>query len=236
MNYRFITQESESEEYGKIAHIDFYSEKTCSFDCVYCEDGSTSHKTTGRKYLFSAALVMDELDDYIEKNSKPDYVWYSCKGEPTINLMFGKITTAIKTKYPDIKIGTWTNGTLLSREDVFKELSLCDNIIVDFDSVLDEEFRRLNRPFDSLNIEKIMSDLIRFSNYFEGKFYLHTVFMKGFNDSKENLEGIKEFLAELKLDTFQVSFGTKNPEGPVSDEFKEQIKEEFTSTHYKLKI
>ena len=45
---------------------------------------------------------------------------------------------------------------------------------------------------------------------------------------------MKKLLSELKVDTFLVNISTNIPEGPLSDEFKEQITTEFTTELYKL--
>ncbi|HUT82309.1 MAG TPA: radical SAM protein [Candidatus Bathyarchaeia archaeon] len=236
MTYRFITQVSESKNLGKVMHINFYSNKTCTYNCVYCGDGPTDHQTLDRKFLFGARVVIDEIEDYILKEGKPDYIWFTCKGEPTLNLMFGKIVNEIRKSYPEIKIGTWTNGTLLNREDVCKELALCDHIIVDLDSVNNDEFQKINRPIISIKLESLLENIKSFRKNYPGKFWIHTVFLRGYNDSDKNLLGLRKYFEELNPDQLYISYGLKSSEGPLTDEFKENFKQRFNDGKFEIKI
>ena len=101
--------------------VDLVPFKTCSLDCIYCQVGRTTHKTTERRDYISLESVVSELKDALKQNQKIDYVTLSGSGEPTLNINLGRIITAIK-EITDIPVAVLTNGTLLHLESVRDEL------------------------------------------------------------------------------------------------------------------
>ena len=151
-----------SEKWGKTLHVNLFKKKTCSYDCVYCGDGPTELKTIERVFTAPLNLIYSEITDYIESNGKPDSIWYSCKGEPTLYVFYGPLNKKIKADYPNVKLISWTNCTLMCREDVCDALKLCDMIIADLDTVIEKEFLKINRPHEKLKIDEILTSLKEF--------------------------------------------------------------------------
>ncbi|NHJ84927.1 MAG: radical SAM protein [Asgard group archaeon] len=236
INYQYISRIEDSKTLGKVVHINLFANKTCTFDCLYCGDGPTINKMVSRVLLFPLNNVTSEIQDYIEKNGEPNYLWYSCKGEPTLYLFFGRINQTIKRLYPKIKIGTWTNGALLNREDVFEELRNCDFVIIGLDTVIKEEFMRLNRPHESVNFEILLTSIKKFKENYSGKLWIHTAFLKDFNDNPGNIDKLEDFLNTIVPHTFFVSFSEKGATEPLPDDFKLMIKEKFKDLEFKFKL
>ncbi len=232
MEYQFLSFR-ESEKWGKCIHINLFLKKTCSFDCVYCGDGPTELKTIERVFTAPVNRIFQEISDHIEKNGEPDYIWYSCKGEPTLYMLYGSLNKKIKTTYPNIKLASWTNCTLMCREDTCEALNLCDFIIADFDGVIEEDFQKINRPHEKLKIDEIAAQLLAFRLNYQGEFWLHTVFMNGFNDSIESTTALKKYLLKLKPDVFYVSISSREAE-PLRDEFKINLEKQFEKIPFKL--
>jgi len=230
LEYQFISFR-ESERWGKCLHINLFKKKTCSFDCVYCGDGQTELKTVERVFTGPVNRIFQEISDYIEKNGVPDYIWYSCKGEPTLYVFYGSLNKKIKAAYPDIKLASWTNCTLMYREDTCEALNLCDVIIADFDGVVDEDFQKINRPHEKLNIDEIAAQLLEFRSQYPGEFWLHTVFLDGFNDSKESLTALIKYLKKLAPDTFYITLGQIDE--PLSEEFKKNLEKQLEKMPFK---
>src|SRR4030042_5633504 len=77
--------------------IDLVPYKTCTFDCIYCYLGRTTHKTISRQSYVSPKEIQGELElclSVLEK--KPDYITLSGSGEPTLNTSVGEIIQRIK--------------------------------------------------------------------------------------------------------------------------------------------
>lgn len=232
MDYQYI-RFSESKRFGKCLHINFFKRKTCSFDCVYCSDGNTELKTIERVFTGPVNMIFQEVSDFIDKNGEPDYIWYSCKGEPSLYLLFGTLNKKIKETYPKVKLASWTNCSLLNREDIRNDLKYCDFIIADLDGVIDENFQKINRPHPMLKLDEILSSLKQFRSEFKGKIWIHTVFLKDFNDSDESISALKDYLIDIKPNSFFISLGSIGAEGPLPDEFKINLEKQLASLPFK---
>ncbi|HPS56335.1 MAG TPA: hypothetical protein PLP05_12120, partial [Sedimentisphaerales bacterium] len=53
--------------------VDIIPFKTCTLDCVYCQLGRTTEKTTQRKEYVPITEVIEELKAWIQKGGKADY-------------------------------------------------------------------------------------------------------------------------------------------------------------------
>lgn len=232
MDYQFI-KFRDSDRWGKCIHIDLFKKKTCSFDCVYCGDGPTEFKTIERVFTAPVNRIFQEVSDHIEKNGEPDHIWYSCKGEPTLYVFFGSLNKKIKAAYPNVKLASWTNCTLMCREDVCEALNLCDFLIADLDSVIDEFFQLINRPHERLKLDEMLASLLEFRNGYKGTFWLHTVFLKDFNDSNVSINALKKHLLKLKPDLFFISLADRGAEGPLHEEFKANLEKQLADMPFK---
>ena len=232
MTYIFVKKCEESKWFGKCLHVNFFKKKTCTFDCVYCIDGPTNTKVTQRVYLFPPARVFEEINDYIEKNGEPDYVWYTCMGEPTLCLSLGDLNKLIKEAYPNVKIGSWTNCTLLYRKDVRAELGSCDHVIADLDSVIDNDFYLINQPHEILKLDLILASLKQFRKEYNGTLWIHSVFIKDYNDSTKSIDALIEYLKEVNPNSYYVSLPERF--GPLDEGFKETLEEKLADASFDL--
>src|SRR4030042_93224 len=72
-----------SRRLGRSLGVDLVPYKTCTFDCIYCDLGRTTHKTTSRQSFISTEEIRKELGltlSILEK--RPDYITLSGSGEP----------------------------------------------------------------------------------------------------------------------------------------------------------
>src|SRR4030043_1176031 len=124
-----------SRRLGRSLGVDLVPYKTCTFDCIYSDLGRTTHKTVSRQSHVSREEVERELKlslSILEK--KPDYITLSGSGEPTLNQNIGEIIHTIK-HWTSIPLAVLTNGSLLSIEDVRKDLVEADVVLPSLDAV-----------------------------------------------------------------------------------------------------
>lgn len=59
--------------------VDVTPLKTCSLDCIYCQLGRTTNKTTQRKEYIAPDTVLKELEQKITGKEQPriDYITFS---------------------------------------------------------------------------------------------------------------------------------------------------------------
>ena len=204
-----------SRRLGRSLGVDLVPYKTCTFDCIYCDLGRTTHKTMGRQFYVSAKEIQGELDltlSTLEK--KPDYITLSGSGEPTLNTHIGEIIRKIKeiTLTP---VAVITNGSLLSMDEVREDLLEADVVLPSLDAITPALFEYINRPHASLRIEEIVSGLIQFRKQYGGQIWLEIVFCRGANDGNEEVEKFKGVIEKIQPDRVQLN----TPVRPPSEEF-----------------
>lgn len=185
--------------------IDLVPFKTCTYDCVYCECGKTTNKTIRRKEFFPYKNLIKELDRFLKTKPKLDYITFSGSGEPTLSLVIGKVITYLKKKYPQYKIAVLTNGALLYREQVRKDLYQADIVIPSIDAVTLKTFREINKPHSQLKLKKIIDGLMKFKKRFKGQLWVEIFIVKGINDTGKEILKIKELLDKLKPEKIQLN-------------------------------
>jgi wyosine [tRNA(Phe)-imidazoG37] synthetase (radical SAM superfamily) len=196
---------------GRSLGVDLVPYKTCTFDCIYCDLGRTTFKTTSRKSYVSTEAVQRELDLTLSSlERKPDYITLSGSGEPTLNQNIGEIIHAIK-HWTSIPLAVLTNGSLLSLEEVRRDLVEADVVLPSLDAMSDVTFQCLNRPHPSLRIGETISGLIQFRKQYRGQIWLEVVFCRGINDDKEEIERLKGVIERIQPDKVQLNTPVRPP-------------------------
>ena len=204
--YRYLFGPVPSRRLGLSLGVDLVPHKTCTLDCVYCEVGPTTRLTDQR---FDPGITSDlpgpNWADYLPRGgARLDYVTLAGSGEPTLNSDLGRIIDGIREMAP-VKLAVLTNGTLLGREDVRRELARADLVIPSLDTVVERTFRRLNRPARNLDLAGIVDGLTAFRREFSGKLWLEVLLARGYNDSPEEIQALAEVIRRLNPDRVQVN-------------------------------
>lgn len=204
-----------SRRLGRSLGVDLVPYKTCTFDCIYCDLGRTTHKTTFRESYVKPEEIRRELELVLPTLSKkPNYITLSGSGEPTLNQNIGDIIHAIKD-LTSIPLAVLTNGSLLSIEEIRRELIEADVVLPTLDAVNDVTFQCLNRPPPLLKIEEIISGLIQFRKQYRGQIWLEVVFCRGINDDRGEIEKLKGVIERIQPDRVQLN----TPVRPPAEEF-----------------
>ncbi|GAG86110.1 unnamed protein product, partial [marine sediment metagenome] len=203
--YKYLFGPVPSRRLGMSLGIDLVPHKVCSLNCIYCECGSTTNLTIERKEYVPYNEVIQELKRFLSDNPALDYITFSGSGEPTLNSCIGDILKYIKQNYPDIPVAVLTNGTLLNDKQVRWEILDADLVLPSLDVASDLSFRKINRPFNSLNIEDYINGLCEFRKEYQGKIWLEVLIIPGYNNSKEDLKLLKEVFNKIKPDSIQLN-------------------------------
>jgi len=205
LNYRYLFGPVPSRRLGSSLGIDLIPYKTCSLNCVYCECEATTELTDVRKEYVPIDEVIEELDDFLSKGPKVDYLTFSGSGEPTLNDGICRIVSFLREKYPDYKIALLTNGTLFYDEKVRKDVLDCDVILPSLDAGTEQIFQKINRPHPDLTLEMLVSGLVDLRKEFNGKIWLEVFIVPGCNDNDEELSAIKAHIDRIRPDAIQVN-------------------------------
>ncbi len=210
-----------SRRLGLSLGVDLVPPKTCTFDCLYCEVGRTTHLTRKRQH-HRVAEIIRELEDYLENPPAPlDYVTMAGSGEPTLNLGIGDIIDAVKQR-TTTPVAVLTNGSLCYLPEVRADVAGADVILPSLDAGREETFRRINRPHPALSLDLVVSGLKALRRDFAGQIWLEIMVLKGLNDQEEELTCLKGLLREIAPDRVQLNTAVR----PVADQSAQALTQE----------
>ncbi len=197
-----------SRRLGRSLGVDLVPFKTCSYDCIYCQLGRTTNKTTQRKEWVPLDEVVAELRTKL--SSAPDYITLSGSGEPTLYSRTGELIDRIKGM-TDIPVAVLTNGSLLWKADVRSQLMNADLVVPSLDAGDEGMFRAVNRPHEDISFEKMLQGLIDFRREFQGQYWLEVFLLAGHNVITAEVEKLANCVSRIKPDRLQLNTATRPP-------------------------
>jgi wyosine [tRNA(Phe)-imidazoG37] synthetase (radical SAM superfamily) len=202
-----------SRRLGRSLGINNIPPKICSYSCIYCQLGKTTHMQTGRDAFYDprsiAVAVEEKVNQCREKVEQIDYLTFMPDGEPTLDVNLGKEINLLRPL--GIKIAVITNASLIWREDVRQDLREADYVSLKVDAVSKETWRRINRPQKLLRLNNIADGMLKFANIFSGDLATETMLAQGVNDNSEEIESIADLLKELKPDKSYLAIPIRPP-------------------------
>ena len=230
---KFLFGPVPSRRLGRSLGIDIVSHKSCGFDCIYCELGSTTNKTVMRQRFVDPGDVLKEVHEYLRHGPSIDYVTFSGSGEPTLSTDIGLLVKEIKLHYT-YAIAVLTNSSLLGRADVQEDLRQIDVVIASLDAGTEEVLERINQPHPAIRLQEIIDGLIAFRKQFSGQLWLEILFCKDVNDSLEHVKALAGIAARIQPHKVQLGTVFRPPVDlsvmPVSTEFLHEIAPQFVPT------
>lgn len=202
--YKYLFGPVPSRRLGMSLGVDLVPHKVCSLNCVYCECGRTTKLTTDRNEYIPYNEVVKEIADYLQHNPNPDFITFSGSGEPTLNSRIGDVLHFIKSN-SNVPVAVLTNGTLFYDKAVREELLEADVVLPSLDAAEELAFRKINRPWRKLNIPEYIQGLVDFRMEYSGQIWLEVLIIPGFNDTKENLQALKEAFLKIRPDEIQLN-------------------------------
>lgn len=211
---RFLFGPVPSRRLGLSLGIDLVPAKTCTLDCLYCEVGRTTTQTVDRFRRDIVSEVVAELHDFLaDKDARLDYITLAGSGEPTLNEDIGPLISTIKA-LTDVPVAVLTNGTLLFRSEVRKDLIQADVVIPSLDTINPLSFRRINQPHPDLDLDQIVDGLFAFREEYRGRLCLEVLLVKGINDRPGELHALRSVIDRLKPDQVQLNTVFRPPAYP----------------------
>ncbi|HOJ49915.1 MAG TPA: radical SAM protein [Spirochaetota bacterium] len=185
--------------------IDLVPYKTCSYNCIYCECGSTTLITDVVKEYVSTDDVIKELESFLEKGVyKIDYFTFSGSGEPTLAKNIKDIIKYLNRR--DINnIAVLTNGSLFYRDEVIENVIEANIIIPSLDAAKEETFNIINRPIKNIKLNDVILGLVKLRKRYKGFLALEIFIIEGINTSDEELSLFKEYIKKIEPDQIQLN-------------------------------
>jgi wyosine [tRNA(Phe)-imidazoG37] synthetase (radical SAM superfamily) len=207
---RFVFGPVPSRRLGKSLGIDFLPFKTCTYDCIYCQLGRTTNKTTHVKEYFPVDAVIQDIQNTLDRIYPPDYITLSGSGEPTLYSHIRNLILGIK-RITDIPIAVLTNGSLLWIEDIRNSLLDADLLIPSLDAGTAEKFLYVNRPHRDITYKKMVDGLCSLRKHYHGLIWLEIFLIKGINVRYEEIMKIKFLVDRIGPDRIQLNTAVRTP-------------------------
>ncbi len=194
--FRHVYGPVPSRRLGRSLGVDLVPFKVCSYDCVYCQLGRTTTKTTERRDWVPLAEVLPELRAKLASAGPVDYVALAGSGEPTLHSGLGEVIRAVRTMTA-APVAVLTNGSLLFREDVRQELFAADVVLPSLDVGDEELLRIVNRPADGIPFEEMVEGLVAFTREFRGEVWLEVLLLDGATEAPSQVAKIASLVGRI---------------------------------------
>jgi len=208
--HRYIYGPVPSRRLGLSLGVDIVPMKVCTLDCVYCQLGRTTEKSTVRREFVDIDAVIAEVKSRLAEGVRTDYITIGGSGEPTLNSRLGDLIDGLH-KVTEVPIAVLTNGTLFYRDDVRAECARADVVIPSLDAGDAAAFEVVNRPARDISIEKLVSGLSAFRDEFAGQIWLEVFIVPGVNTSPEQVRKMKELAERMRPDKIQLNTAVRPP-------------------------
>ena len=218
-----------SRRLGQSLGVDLVPFKTCTYDCVYCQLGRTTHKSVRRQRWLDPADVIAAVRDGL--SSEPDVIALAGSGEPTLDERIEEVIGGIK-RLTAAPVAVITNGSLLSRPEVRRDLADADIVLPSLDAPSPGLFGLVNRPDPSLRFSDLVDGLIAFREEFRGQMWLEVLLLAGVTGIAAEVERLAEVATRVAPDRIQLTTVVRPPAEPfvepVSTEALQRFAELFT--------
>ncbi len=212
-----------SRRLGRSLGIDPIPQKTCNWNCVYCQLGRTTPLVNERAEYTPAEEVVSQAQKAVELTGTDniDWITFAGSGEPTLHTRLGWMIRQIHSSI-NLPIAILTNGTLLYLPEVREAIVTADAVSPNLDAGSNELFRIINRPHPEVTFDRLIEGLIAFRKEYSGKLWIETVLVKGLNDSEEALRDLAVVIERIEPDKVHLNLPTR----PPSEEWVEPVDEE----------
>ncbi len=208
--------------------------KRCNFNCVYCEVGNGRYETARGIYADFDQAIAELKEAYTED---VDVITFSGYGEPTLNVEIGRYIDEIHA-FAGVPVCVITNSSLLNDLEVQSALMKADIVMPSIDSCINNSFIRVDRP-RGIQLETVKESILDFSKKYTGKLFLEVLFVKGFNDSKDDIEQLIEYIKEIQPTELHINTIDRTPAENVllySDEEKLKLMENFIGLPFEVRL
>jgi wyosine [tRNA(Phe)-imidazoG37] synthetase (radical SAM superfamily) len=208
--FRYVYGPVHSRRLGRSLGVALVPFKTCTDDCLYCQLGRTTCKTTERREYVPVADLLAEVERKLAHGPAPDLVTLAGSGEPTLHSGIGDLLAQIKRR-TSIPVAVLTNGSLLWMTEVQDALAEADLVMPSLDAGDDPAFQRVNRPHPAIGFEKMVEGLIAFRERFRKPVWLEVFLLAGITGRAAEVEGIAAIVKRIRPDRVQLNTVARPP-------------------------
>jgi len=202
--FKYLYGPVPSRRLGRSLGVDVIPFKTCSYDCIYCQLGKTTNKTTRRLDYTPLKDVLEELKEKMGMGLSCDYISIAGSGEPTLHASIGEMISKIK-EMTNIPVTVLTNGSLLFIPEVRQSLMKADIVIPSLDAGNKLLFEHVNRPHKDISFDLMLQGLMDFSRQFAGRIWLEVLLVSGINGMIPEVKEIAALVKKIGVEKVQLN-------------------------------
>lgn len=205
-----------SRRLGRSLGVDLVPFKTCTYDCIYCQLGHTTHKTLQRQEWVPLDAVVADVKAKLA--SRPDYVTLSGSGEPTLYSRIDELIDRIHG-ITSVPVAVLTNGSLLWQPQVRRQLLHADLVLPSLDAGDARTFLAVNRPHEEIPFDEMLEGLVAFRQQYFGPYWLEVFLLQGYTDSEPAVQRLVECVRRIRPDRVQLNTVTR----PAAEEYARMV-------------
>lgn len=176
------------------------SKKQCNFDCVYCEL-KAAKPMQEMSEVVSVSEVVAEIEHALKSGVVCDVLTFSANGEPTLYPHLGTLAKEVRALLQSLpkapKLLILSNGSRFGDPKVKEALQTFDIVKFSLDCASERAFRRTDRAERTFEIATIIDAIAAFARDFCGQLIAEVLLVKGYNDSKDEVEQIANALRAI---------------------------------------
>ena len=174
--------------------------KRCNFDCIYCEL-EPSKPVTEYDNPPSVNEILNDIKTAVKKYEF-DVLTITSNGEPTLYPYLDELVNNLS----EYKLLILSNSSTIDNEKIQNTLTKFNIVKLSLDAVTPAIFKKIDRPLEGIDIEKIIKGIVDFRKRFQNELVIEILVVKGVNDKKEEFEELNRVLNMIKPD--RVDLGT----------------------------
>jgi len=200
-----------SRRFGVSLGIDLSSSlKQCNFDCLYCE--LSPAKAVQTQHLVTPVeTIIKELQEALIHHPDIDVITLTANGEPTMYPYLDELIDRINVLKGKIQTLILSNTACLSDEKVFNALLKLDSVKLSLDAATPEIFTKIDRPAEGIEIQTIIQSILRFSKVFKGKLFIEILFVRGINDTTNEVAALNRALLPITCERIDIGTVDRPP-------------------------
>jgi len=195
--------------------VDLTPFKTCTLDCVFCQLGRTTVKTTERREYVPTQSVKREIDDWLKTDGKADFITLAGSGEPTLHTRFAEIIDFIHARSA-IPVALMTNGTTLFLPEVRAGACRADLVKVTLTAWNEKLFDFIHRPCQEVTLRRLLEGERQLRQEFHGQLWVEVFLLRGINSTADDVRSIARLVRATKPNRVQFNTSIRPPAEPLA--------------------
>ena len=230
MHYKIVFGPIQSRRFGLSLGIDLSpDEKSCNFDCLYCEL-SVAKVTDTIKNPPLVGAIIEEVKEALVEFPDVDVITLTANGEPTLYPELDALVDALNAIKGEKSLLILSNASTIYHKETQKTLAKIDIVKLSLDCVSEGCFKKLDRAMHTIMIEDIIAGMKVFREVYHDTLVVEILIIKGVNDSVEEMQKLNTVLNEIQPDRIDIGSIDRPPAYAVEGVSQDML--EMLASHF----